>query len=74
MTNLKSAVLDSMQKEILRQAIFMYVSDLQKEFYQDKTIIAKEYDQKMKSISEIVEVLHLKNCYWQTNGTKSYLP
>lgn len=63
MTNLKSAVLDSMQKEILRQAIFMYVSDLQKEFYQDKTIIAKEYDQKMKSISEIVEVLHLKNCY-----------
>jgi len=63
MTNLKSAVLDSMQKEILRQAIFMYVSDLQKEFYQDKTIISEEYDQKMKSISEIVEVLHLKNCY-----------
>lgn len=63
MTNLKSAVLDSMQKEILRQAIFMYVSDLQKEFYQDKTIIVEEYEQRMKSISEIVEVLHLKNCY-----------
>ena len=63
MTNLKSAVLDSMQKEILRQAIFMYVSDLQKEFYQDKTIISEEYEQRMKSISEIVEVLHLKNCY-----------
>ena len=60
---LKSAVLDSMQKEILRQAIFMYVSDLQREFYQDKKILAKDYDVKMKSISEIVEVLHLKNCY-----------
>ncbi|AFD02659.1 hypothetical protein Syn7803C97_43 [Synechococcus phage S-MbCM6] len=63
MTNLKSAVLDSMQKEILRQAIFMYVSDLQKDFYQDKKIISKEYNARMKSISEIVEVLHLKNCY-----------
>ena len=62
-TNLKSAVLDSMQKEILRQAIFMYVSDLQREFYQDKKILAKDYDDKMKSISEIVDVLHLKNCF-----------
>ena len=63
MTNLKSAVLDSMQKEILRQAIFMYVSDLQREFYKDKKILAKDYDHKMKSISEIVDVLHLKNCF-----------
>jgi hypothetical protein len=63
MTNLKTAVLDSMQKEILRQAIFMYVSDLQREFYQDKKILAKDYDDKMKSISEIVDVLHLKNCF-----------
>ena len=63
MINLKSAVLDSMQKEILRQAIFMYVSDLQKEFYQDKKILAKDYNSKMESISEIVDVLHLKNCY-----------
>ena len=59
----KSAVLDSMQKEILRQAIFMYVSDLQKDFYHDKKILAKDYDDKMKSISEIVDVLHLKNCF-----------
>ena len=38
----------------------MYVSDLQREFYQDKKIIAKEYNSKMESISEIVDVLHLK--------------
>jgi len=63
MTIPKSAVLDSMQKEILRQAIFMYVSDLQKDFYHDKKILAKDYDDKMKSISEIVDVLHLKNCF-----------
>jgi hypothetical protein len=63
MTIPKSAVLDSMQKEILRQAIFMYVSDLQRDFYHDKKILAKDYDDKMKSISEIVDVLHLKNCF-----------
>lgn len=63
MTNLKSAVLDLMQKEILRQAIFMYVSDLQQDFYRDKKITSEDYYAKMESISEIVEVLHLKNCY-----------
>ena len=61
-----------MQKEILRQAIFMYVSDLQKDFYHDKKILAKDYDDKMKSISEIVDVLHLKNCFWHNNGTELY--
>lgn len=59
----KSAILDDQQKQILRESIFMYVSDLQRKFYRDKTINAKDYDNTMRSISEIVEVLHLKNCY-----------
>tara|TARA_B100000035_G_scaffold78489_1_gene65584 strand:- start:1971 stop:2162 length:192 start_codon:yes stop_codon:yes gene_type:complete len=63
MTSLKSATLDSNQKKILRQAIFFYVSDLQRQFYQDKSVTGKDYDREMESISQIVEVLHLKNCY-----------
>ena len=65
MTSLKSATLDSNQKKILRQAIFFYVSDLQRQFYQDKSVTGKDYDREMESISQIVEVLHLKNCYRQ---------
>jgi len=60
---MKSAVLNTMQKEVLRQSIFMYVSDLQRKFYQDKTVTASEYEKQMQNVSEIVEVLHLKNCY-----------
>ena len=60
---MKSAVLNTMQKEVLRQSIFMYVSDLQRKFYRDKTVTAAEYEKQMQNISEIVEVLHLKNCY-----------
>ena len=41
----------------------MYVSDLQRKFYRDKTVTAAEYENQMQNISEIVEVLHLKNCY-----------
>lgn len=63
MTNLKSAMLDNVQKETLRQSIFMYVSDLQKKFYKEKTVTEEEYESGMKTVSEIIEVLHLKNCY-----------
>lgn len=59
----KSAILDDQQKQILRESIFMYVSDLQRKFYRDKTIAAKDYDNYMQSVSNIVEVLHLKNFY-----------
>ena len=63
MSTLKSSVLDSQQKEVLRQSIFMYVSDLQGKFYRDKSISGKDYESGMQTISEIIEVLHLKNCY-----------
>ena len=63
MTSLKSATLDQNQKKIIRQAIFFYVSDLQKQFFKDKKISNQDYEREMDSISEIVEVLHLKKCY-----------
>ena len=59
----KSAILDEMQKQILRESIFMYVSDIQRKFYREKLLSARDYEEQMKVISNIVEVLHLKNCY-----------
>jgi len=59
----KSAILDDMQKQVLRESIFMYVSDIQKKFYKEKSLSAKDYEAQMQKVSEIVEVLHLKNCY-----------
>lgn len=41
----------------------MYVSDLQRKFYREKQIDAKDYDKRMQHVSEIVDVLHLKNYY-----------
>lgn len=62
-THLKSATLDKMQKEVLRQSIFMYVSELQGKYFRDKSIDAQQYESDMSTVSEIVDVLHLKNCY-----------
>jgi hypothetical protein len=62
-THLKSATLDKMQKEVLRQSIFMYVSELQGKYFRDKSIDAQQYESDMATVSEIVDVLHLKNCY-----------
>lgn len=62
-THLKSATLDKMQKEVLRQSIFMYVSELQGKYFRDKSIDTQQYESDMATITEIVDVLHLKNCY-----------
>lgn len=59
----QSAILDDNQKQILRESIFMYVSDLQKKFYREKQVDAKDYNKRMQFVSEIVDVLHLKNYY-----------
>lgn len=58
-----SALLDHDQKEIVRECIFLYVSDVQRKYYKDKSISASEYEEQMQKISEIIEVLHLKNVY-----------
>ena len=63
MTFLKSAILNKMQKEVLRQSIFMYVSDVQRKYFKTKRIGEEEYNQRMNTISDIVEVLHLNDHY-----------
>lgn len=58
-----SALLDSDQKQLVRECIFLYVTELQGKFYRDKSISAPEYESQMQQISDIVDVLHLKNVY-----------
>lgn len=52
-----------MQKEVLRQCIFKYVSDVQRKYFKTKSLTQQEYEESMGTISEIVEVLHLNDQY-----------
>ena len=55
-----SALLNSDQKQLVRECIFLYVKDVQSRFYAEKTITAAKYEEEMQRISEVVEILHLK--------------
>ena len=57
MIGLHSALLDNDEKMILKDALFLYVSDLQKRYYHD-TYLAK-----MKEVEGIVDKLHLTELY-----------
>jgi hypothetical protein len=48
---------------ILKDALFLYVSDLQKRYYGDKLIEEKVYLEKMKEVESIVDKLHLTELY-----------
>ena len=63
MIGLHSAILDKDEKMILKDALFMYVSNLQKRYYRDKLIDKTVYFAKMKEVEEIVEKLHLSELY-----------
>ncbi|BCV00262.1 MAG: hypothetical protein CM15mV34_0360 [Caudoviricetes sp.] len=54
MSVIKSSILDQSQKEILKDALLSYVSNLQKRFYKDSLITEEIYHQKMKEIQDIV--------------------
>ena len=58
-----SALLNSDQKQLVRECIFLYVKDVQSRFYAEKTITAAKYEEEMQRISEVVEILHRKNVY-----------
>ena len=60
---LHSAILDQEQKMILKDALFMYVSNLQKRYYRDNMIEESLYLKKMSEIEKIVEALHLSELY-----------
>ena len=59
MIGLHSALLDNDEKMILKDALFLYVSDLQKRYYHDKILPEDTYLAKMKEVEGIVDKLHL---------------
>ena len=60
---LHTALLDKDEKMILKDALFLYVSDLQKRYYGDKLIEETVYLEKMQEVEAIVEKLHLSELY-----------
>ena len=63
MIGLHSQILDTDEKMIMKDALFLYVSDLQKRYYQDKLIETPIYLEKMKEVEAIVEKLKLSDLY-----------
>jgi len=58
-----SAILIKDQKMILKDALLLYVSDLQKKHFGAKVIDKDVYLSKMKEVEEIVRILHLDDLY-----------
>ena len=63
MIGLHSQILNMDEKMILKDALFLYVSDLQKRYYGDKLIETNVYLNKMKEVETIVDKLHLTELY-----------
>ena len=58
-----SAILIKEQKMILKDALLLYVYDLQKKYFGAKIIDRDDYLSKMKEVEEIVKILHLNDLY-----------
>ena len=63
MIGLHSQLINMDEKMILKDALFLYVSDLQKRYYSDKLVETDVYLAKMKEVETIVEKLHLTELY-----------
>tara|TARA_B100002019_G_scaffold287683_1_gene300058 strand:- start:2440 stop:2637 length:198 start_codon:yes stop_codon:yes gene_type:complete len=62
---LHSAILDRDEKILVKDALVLYVQNLQKKFYRDKIIDETYYNSQMKQIDAIAEILALKDLYKQ---------
>jgi hypothetical protein len=62
---LHSAILDRDEKLLVKDALVLYVQNLQKKFYRDKIIDETYYNSQMKRIDAIAEILALKDLYKQ---------
>jgi hypothetical protein len=60
---LHSPILERNQKLILKDALLLYISDLQKNYYKDKLIDESSYLNKMQELETIIETLHLTEFY-----------
>ena len=60
---IKSSLLDTDQKVVLKDAILLYVTNLQKKNFRDNMIDESLYTKKMQEIQQLVETLHLNDLY-----------
>ena len=63
MIGLNSQILDMDEKLIMKDALFLYVSDLQKRYYGDGILDKETYFAKMQEVEGIAEKLHLTDLY-----------
>ena len=63
MIGLHSQVLTYDQKMLVKDALVLYIQDLQRKFYRDKLIDATYYNSQMSEVDNVAEQLHLKDLY-----------
>ena len=63
MIGLHSQVLSYEQKMLVKDALVLYIQDLQKKFYRDKLIDTVYYNAQMSEVDNVAERLHLKDLY-----------
>ena len=56
---MRDAILSPVQKPIVHRAMCLYIQELQRQFYRDKTITPKHYESEMQNVSDIVEKLKI---------------
>ena len=62
---LHSPILDRDEKMVLKDALILYVSDIQRKYYADGVLAEDVYLSKMSHVEQIVETLHLSELYRQ---------
>lgn len=65
MIGLHSQVLTYEQKMLVKDALVLYIQDLQRKFYRDKLIDPEYYNTQMSEVDSVAERLHLKDLYKQ---------
>ena len=65
MVGLHSQILNHDQKMLVKDALVLYIQDLQRKFYRDKLIDSTYYNTQMSEIDSIANALHLKDLYKQ---------
>lgn len=65
MIGLHSQVLTYDQKMLVKDALVLYIQDLQRKFYRDKLIDPAYYNTQMSEVDKVADQLHLKDLYKQ---------
>ena len=65
MVGLHSQILNHEQKMLVKDALVLYIQDLQRKFYRDKLIDPTYYNTQMSEVDSIANALHLKDLYKQ---------